>query len=89
MAILCPKKEIPSLTAARLQRWAVLLSGYSYEIAYEPTAAHGNADGLSRLPLTDRRGAIRETVETVFNQCQVSALPVTAQQVAATQTDLP
>lgn len=88
MAILGPKKGIPSLAAARLQRWAVLLSGYSYEIAYKPTAAHGNADGLSRLPLSDQRGTPRETVETVFNLCQISALPVTAQQVAsATRTD--
>ena len=31
-------------------RWALILSAYSYE---KPTAAHGNADGLSRLPLPE------------------------------------
>ena len=51
LAILGPKKEIPSLTAARLQRWAILLSAYNYTLEFKPTALHGNADGLSRLPL--------------------------------------
>lgn len=49
--ILGPKKGIPSLAAARLQRWAILLSAYEYEIKYKSTHAHSNADGLSRLPL--------------------------------------
>ena len=52
-AILGPKKGIPTLAAARLQRWAVLLSAYSYEIRFKPTADHANADGLSRLPLPE------------------------------------
>ena len=36
--ILGPKKGIPSLAAARLQRWAILLSAYDYEINFKPTA---------------------------------------------------
>ena len=51
LAILGPKKGIPSLAAARLQRWAVLLSAYQYEIQFKLTEQHANADGLSRLPL--------------------------------------
>ena len=50
-AILGPKKGIPTLAAARLQRWAILLSAYTYDIEYRPTKLHGNADALSRLPL--------------------------------------
>ena len=46
-----PKQGIPPLAAARLQRWAVLLSAYTYDIQFKSTVAHGNADGLSRLPL--------------------------------------
>ena len=45
------KKGVPSLAAARLQRWALLLSAYDYEIQFKPTKSHSNADGLSRLPL--------------------------------------
>ena len=48
--ILGPKQGIPPLAAARVQRWAPLLSAYSYEICFRPTVAHSNADGLSRLP---------------------------------------
>ena len=43
-------KGIPTIIASRLQRWSIRLSAYTYEIVYKPTARHGNADGLSRLP---------------------------------------
>ena len=86
--ILGPKKGIPSLAAARLQRWAILLSAYDYSIQYKSTTDHGNADGLSRLPLpltsptTDTQGA------ATFNIGQVQALPVTFQHIQkATRRD--
>ena len=44
-------KPIPSLAAARLQRWALILSAYDYELKYRKGAEMSNADGLSRLPL--------------------------------------
>jgi hypothetical protein len=43
-AILGPKKGIPPLAAARLQRWAWILSAYKYDIEFRPTGEHGNAD---------------------------------------------
>ena len=46
-----PKRGIPTLAAARMQRWALLLSAYTYNIQYRATKAHANADGLSRVPL--------------------------------------
>ena len=51
VTILGPRKGIPSLAAGRLQRWAVLLSAYKYDIRYKATSDHSNADGLSRLLL--------------------------------------
>ena len=51
ITILGPKKGIPPLAAARLQRWAWTLSAYLYDIEFRSTGAHANADGLSRLPL--------------------------------------
>ena len=47
--IFSPKKGIPPLAAAELQRWAVLLSAYSYTIEFKPTFQHANANALSRL----------------------------------------
>ena len=41
-AILGPKQGIPPLAAARLQRWAILLSAYTYDIEFKPTTAHSN-----------------------------------------------
>ena len=81
-AILGSKKGVPSLAAARLQRWALLLSAYSYEIQFKPTQAHGNADGLSRLPLTVTQPTdpIPDTA-SMFNIGQVQSLPVTFQQI--------
>ena len=49
--ILGPKQGIPSIAAARMQRWALLLSAYSYTIRFRPTQAHGNADSFSCLPM--------------------------------------
>ena len=76
-----PKKAIPPLAAARLQRWAITLSAYSYEIEYKPTKLHANADSLSRLPLPSTEKS--EDLVNVFNVAQVEALPVTSLQVAA------
>ena len=89
-AILGAKKGIPSLAAARLQRWAVLLSAYQYEIQFKSTSDHANADGLSRLPLSDSKEAsvVCSSEPSVFNISQIESLPVTAAQVeAATRTD--
>jgi hypothetical protein len=48
--LLGPKTGIPTLAAARLQRWSLILSAYDYEIEYRKGSDHANADGLSRLP---------------------------------------
>ncbi len=87
-AILGAKKGIPPLSAARLQRWANLLSAYRYEIEFRPTKAHANADGLSRLPLNvvSCEGFSSDVED--FNLSQLGSLPVTASQLrTATASD--
>ncbi len=72
--ILGPKKGIPVMAAARL---AVILSAYTYEIEFRLTGQHGNADGLSRLPI---RSPITQDISReagVFNISQLESLPVT------------
>ena len=88
MTILNPKKGIPPLSAVRLQRWAVILSAYNYKIVYKFTQSHGNADGLSRLPLVVNNGKKQLSESSVFNVRQIENLPVTAMQLkTATRRD--
>ena len=52
---------------------------------------HANADGLSRLPLSESRETtlITSAEPSIFNVSQIEALPVTAVQIeTATRNDL-
>ena len=78
--ILGSKSKLPTLAAARVQRWAILLSAYEYEIEYRPTEKHGNADGLSHLPLQSSICSKAEKA-TLFNLSQIALLPPTPAQL--------
>jgi hypothetical protein len=89
-SIFGPNKGIPTLAAARLQRWALLLSAYTYEIKYRPTQNHANADILSRLPLEQVTDDATNVInfDSVFSLGQVEVFPITAKQIAvATSKD--
>ena len=73
-AILGPKKGIPTLAAARLQRWALLLSAYTYDIKFKPTFARSNADGLSGLPLPEVTEESQTEGISIFNLSQIESL---------------
>ena len=76
-AILSPKKSLPTLAAARMQRWALLLATYQYNIEFRSTHEHSNADGLSRLPLAAKEGESVSSI-SVFSLSQIEFLPVNA-----------
>jgi hypothetical protein len=70
------------MTAARLQRYAVFLSGYQYHIEFRGTKAHGNADALSRVPLPSiPQTQDEEDPIDVFYSRQFDDLPVTCVQI--------
>ncbi|XP_051983106.1 uncharacterized protein K02A2.6-like [Xyrauchen texanus] len=73
--IFSPTKAIPSMAAARMQRWALLLAAYDYDIQYRVGAHHGNADGLSRLPLQNASQVKLDTVE-LLQVKHLDSLPV-------------
>ena len=87
-SIFHPKKGIPAMTVARLQRYALFLAGFEYSIEYKNTTQHGNADGLSRLPLkTSYNNEVVDPVE-IFQVSQIDVLPVNADMIRqATQRD--
>ncbi|CAB4008568.1 Retrovirus-related Pol poly [Paramuricea clavata] len=89
-AIFSPTKAIQATTAARLQRYALFLSGFDYEIVHRSSTQHCNADGLSRLPLATTEDEENQFVDSVeaFHVSQFSMLHVTCQHVRkATQRD--
>jgi alpha-L-fucosidase len=45
-SIFSPNKGIPVTTAARLQRYALFLSGFNYQIEYKNTKRHTNAESV-------------------------------------------
>ena len=70
------KRGIPSLAAAQLLKWALLLTAYDYEIQFKPTSKHSDVDMLSRLPQPQTLPEI-EMEPVLINTIQVEALPVT------------
>ena len=79
LSIFNPRKGIPVMSAAWLQRWALFLGAHSYDIEFKGTKQHGNADSLSRLPLStteEEKTSSPDPVE-VFHTTVVDQLPVT------------
>ena len=65
-----------------MQSWALVLSGYQYNIEYIPSKENANADMLSRLPV-DKPDEIASVCMLTVNE-----LPVTSQLIAeATRKD--
>ena len=70
------------MTAARLIWYALFLSGFRCSTVYRRTTVHGNADGLSCLPLEilSARNDNDTDIEA-FHVLKLDLLPVTADQV--------
>ena len=69
------------MIVTRLQRYVLFLAGFDYSIEYKNTTQHGNANGLSRLPLEEARD--KETVDPVeiFQVSQMQVLPVSVDMI--------
>jgi hypothetical protein len=74
-----PKERVPTLAAARLQRWALILSAYDYQIKYRPCEANAEAEMLSRLPIAVE---LIDPNEKLYWIEHCEQLPVTAKEVA-------
>lgn len=87
LSIFGPKKGIPAMSANRLQRWALRLMGYVFNIEYRSTSDFGQADGLSRLPIGpdlqfDKQDPGENRVIALIRKELQSQIPVRASQIA-------
>ena len=82
VSIFHPEKGFSATTAARLQRYALYLAGFQYDIEYKNTKKHGNADGLLCLPI---KLALEEEdmLDTthVYMMSQFECIPVSSKDV--------
>ncbi|XP_062709570.1 uncharacterized protein K02A2.6-like [Aedes albopictus] len=85
------KKGIPVYTANRLQRWALTLLLYDFDIKHVSTTNFGYADFLSRLMSSQRRPDEDYVIAAVYVESEakailedtISNLPVTHQMIVA------
>ena len=79
LKILGPKEEVPTLAAAQIQRWSLILSAYQYNLEYTSGVSNKEADLLSRLPIPVKVVYPNE-LNYAIDRCE--QLPVTAQDIA-------
>ena len=84
--ILGPKRGIPPIAAMRLQRWAIILAAYTFEVVVKSTTENANADCMSRLPVPGTAAdvatvGISEVPEIL--SVQLESLPVPTADIAA------
>ena len=76
------EKRIPDVASPRVQRWALTLAGYRYDIRYKAGTSLGNADALSRLPLPKTVACNGTTAETEDLIDHIETISVDASQIA-------
>ncbi|XP_055915366.1 uncharacterized protein K02A2.6-like [Eupeodes corollae] len=82
-----PKKGMSGVAAARLQRWAIILSMYDYRVEYRKGSLMANADACSRLPLEGTTGIEEVKMVNMIKNCS-EELNINSQEVAKkTQAD--
>ena len=80
LGIIGETKPIPERAAARIQRWALLLSAYNYVLKYRKGEKHGNADGMSRLPMIAYANEVSD-VENEIYMTMLDHAPVNSKEV--------
>ena len=83
LGLLGEKKAIPQMASPRVQRWAITLQAYEYNLVYKQGKANANADALSRLPMN-----VTETIaplpgETIHVMNALDRTPVTSAKIRA------
>ena len=80
LGLIGENKAIPEMAAARIQRWALILSAYNYVLKYRRGEDHGNADGVSRLPMLARESEVSDISNEVY-MTELDHSPITSKEV--------
>ncbi|XP_036340714.1 uncharacterized protein K02A2.6-like [Rhagoletis pomonella] len=78
--IFSPHKGLPTLSATRMQHYAIYLGSFEYEIRVNKSSENANADALSRLPCANVNENIDE-VDVIETQV-IENLPVTVTELS-------
>ena len=79
--LLGEKKGVSSQASPRVQRWALTLAAYEYEIQYKAGTLNGNADALNRLPLPEMPNVTPRPGETIKLMEHLEEIPLHAGQI--------
>ena len=60
------QQAIPPQASARIQRFALTLASYKYQLQFRKLTAHSNADALSHLPLAATPDMVPDPPEVVL-----------------------
>ena len=78
LALFSPQRGTPPQASARIQRWALTMAVYEYTMAYRSTAAHENADAMSRLPLPESLQVTPLPPEIILLMEELDTTPIIA-----------
>ena len=81
LALLSECKATSPQASARVKRYSLFLSSYEYTLKFRGTQLHGNADALSRLPLSVEPSTSEPPPELVLLLDHLDSSPVTAGQI--------
>ena len=81
LGLLHPEKATSLMASSRMQRWALTLLAYEYELLYHQGNENGNADGLSRLPVWDVPGSTPVPGDIVHLLETIKTSPVDATKI--------
>lgn len=84
--IFSPDKGLPTLCALRMQHYAVFLESFDFQIRFRASKDHGNADGMSRLPVVDRSNRNQVEEVDVVQVSQIETLPVDSKELGEATT---
>ena len=82
LGLFSANKSIPTMASGRIQRWALILQAYHFDLVHCSGKLLGSADTLSRLPLPNKNECIPIPAEWIDTLEFVDSTPITAKEIS-------